>query len=55
VHDTAVLNVVLKIYQRVGGTYPVPDTVLSHTEAGHDLYDFLPMNIKDKVASFAGA
>ena len=55
VHDTAVLNVVLKIYQRIGGTYTVPDTVRSHSESGHDLYDFLPMNIKDKVASFAGA
>ena len=51
VHDTAVLNVVLKIYQKLGGTYPVPDIVLSHTEAGHDLYDFLPANIRNKVKS----
>jgi hypothetical protein len=49
VHDTALLNVILKIYQKLGGTYPVPDTVLSHTEAGHDLYNFLPSSIKDKV------
>ena len=48
-HDTAILNVVLKIYQKLGGTYPVPDIVLSHSEAGHDLYEFLPANIKDKV------
>jgi len=43
------LNAVLKIYQRLGGTYPVADTVLSHSEAGHDLYDFLPTSIKDRV------
>lgn len=49
VHDTALLNIVLKIYQKLGGTYPVPDTVLSHTEAGHDLYNFLPTNVRDKV------
>lgn len=49
VHDTALLNAVLKIYQRLGGTYPVADTVLSHSEAGHDLYDFLPTSIKDRV------
>lgn len=49
VHDTALLNVVLKIYQKLGGTYPVPDTVLSHTEAGHDLYNFLPASVKDRV------
>jgi hypothetical protein len=49
VHDTAVLNVVLKIYQKLGGTYPVPDIVLSHSEAGHDLYNFLPSSVKDRV------
>lgn len=49
VHDTALLNVVLKIYQKLGGTYPVPDIVLSHTEAGHDLYNFLPASVKDRV------
>lgn len=49
VHDTAVLNVVLKIYQKLGGTYPVPDIVLSHSEAGHDLYNFLPASVKDRV------
>jgi hypothetical protein len=49
IHDTALLNIVLKIYQRLGGTYPVPDTVLSHTEAGHDLYNFLPTSVKDRV------
>jgi hypothetical protein len=49
VHDTAVLNVVLKIYQTLGGTYPVPDIVLSHSEAGHDLYNFLPASVKDRV------
>lgn len=54
VHDTALLNVVLKIYQRLGGTYPVPDTVLSHKEAGHDLYNFLPANIKDRVKTLGG-
>ena len=54
VHDTALLNVVLKIYQKLGGTYPVPDTVLSHTEAGHDLYNFLPANIQDKVKALGG-
>ncbi len=54
VHDTALLNIVLKIYQRLGGTYPVPDTVLSHSEAGHDLYNFLPANIRDKVKILGG-
>jgi hypothetical protein len=49
VHDTALLNVVLKIYQKLGGTYPVPDIVLSHTEAGHDLYNFLPASVKERV------
>jgi hypothetical protein len=49
VHDTALLNVVLKIYQKLGGTYPVPDIVLSHTESGHDLYNFLPTSVKDRV------
>jgi hypothetical protein len=49
VHDTALLNVVLKIYQKLGGNYPVPDIVLSHTEAGHDLYNFLPASVKDRV------
>jgi len=48
-HDTAILNVVLKIYQRLGGRYPVPDIVLSHCEAGKDLYDYLPDNIIKKV------
>jgi hypothetical protein len=48
-HDTAILNVVLKIYQKLGGTYPVPDIVLSHCEAGKDLYDYLPSNIIKKV------
>lgn len=51
-HDTAILNVVLKIYQRLGGTYPVPDIVLSHSENGKDLYDYLPISIKDKVESY---
>lgn len=53
VHDTALLNVVLKIYQRLGGTYPVPDTVLSHCESGKDLYDFLPADIKKRVTELA--
>ena len=48
-HDTAILNVVLKIYQKLGGTYPVPDIVLSHREAGKDLYDYLPSNITKQV------
>jgi len=48
-HDTAILNVCLKIYQRLGGKYPVPDMVLSHSEAGKDLYDFLPASIKVQV------
>jgi hypothetical protein len=39
----------LKIYQKLGGIYPVPDIVLSHTEAGHDLYNFLPASVKDRV------
>lgn len=49
VHDTAVLNIVLKIYEKLGGTYPLPDTVLSHCEAGKDLYDYLPSNIIKRV------
>lgn len=47
--NTASLNVVLKIYQRLGGTYPLPSTVLSHCEAGKDLYDYLPVSIRTKV------
>jgi hypothetical protein len=53
VHDTALLNVVLKIYERLGGTYPLPDTVLSHKEAGKDLYDYLPEDIKKRVKELA--
>lgn len=53
VHDTAVLNIVLKIYDRLGGTYPLPDIVLSHREAGKDLYDYLPSNIIKKVKDLA--
>lgn len=49
VHDTAVLNIVLKIYEKLGGTYPLPDIVLSHREAGKDLYDYLPASIIKKV------
>lgn len=49
VHDTAVLNIVLKIYEKLGGTYPLPDIVLSHREAGKDLYDYLPANVIKKV------
>lgn len=49
VHDTAVLNVVLKIYEKLGGTYPLPDIVLSHCEAGKDLYNYLPSSIIKKV------
>lgn len=55
VHDTALLNIVLKIYKRLNGSYPLPDTVLSHSEAGKDLYDYLPASIKDKVKAIAGA
>ena len=49
VHDTAVLNIILKIYAKLGGTSPLPDIVLSHREAGKDLYDYLPANIIKKV------
>lgn len=52
VHDTAVLNIVLKIYQKLGGSYPLPDIVLSHTEAGKDLYDYLPLATRDKINKF---
>lgn len=51
-HDTAILNVVLKIYQRLGGTYPVPDIVLSHCEAGKDLYNYLPTDTIKKINSY---
>lgn len=51
-HDTAILNVVLKIYSKLGGTYPVPDIILSHTESGKDLYNYLPIDILNKIKSF---
>ena len=51
-HDTAILNVVLKIYQKLGGTYPVPDIVLSHCEAGKDLYNYLPSDTLKKIVSY---
>ena len=49
VHETAALNIILKIYRKLGGEFPVPDLVLSHTESGKDLYDYLPTAIKDKI------
>ena len=49
VHDTAVLNVVLKIYVKLGGTFNVPDTVLSHKDNGKDLYDYISPSIKKKI------
>ena len=49
VHDTAVLNVVLKIYVKVGGTFNVPDTVLSHKDNGKDLYDYISPSILKKI------
>ena len=49
VHETAALNIILKIYRKLGGEFPVPDLVLSHTEAGKDLYDYLPLATRDKV------
>lgn len=51
-HDTAILNVVLKIYIKLGGTYPVPDIVLSHCESGKDLYDYLPSDTRKKIESY---
>lgn len=55
VHETAALNIILKIYRKLGGEFPVPDIVLSHTESGKDLYDYLPTAITDKVKAIAGA
>lgn len=52
-HDTAILNVVLKIYVKLGGTYPVPDIILSHCESGKDLYDYLPSDLIKKVKGFS--
>ena len=49
VHDTAVLNVVLKIYIKLGGTFNVPDTVLSHKDNGKDLYDYISPSILKKI------
>jgi hypothetical protein len=49
VHDTAVLNVVLKIYVKLGGTFNVPDTVLSHKDNGKDLYDYISPSILKKI------
>ncbi len=49
VHDTAVLNIVLKIYVKLGGTFNVPDTVLSHKDNGKDLYDYISPSIKKKI------
>ena len=47
--NNASINVVLKIYQKIGGKFSVPNTVLSHTEAGHDLIDYLSPGIKRKI------
>ena len=47
--NNASINVVLKIYQKIGGKFSVPNTVLSHTEAGHDLIDYLSPGIKRRI------
>jgi hypothetical protein len=49
VHDTAALNIVLKVYQKLGGTFSVPDIVLSHKDNGKDLYDYISPSIKKKI------
>jgi len=51
-NNSAVLNIVLKIYVKLGGTFNVPDTVLSHNGhgiEGQDLYDFISPSIKKKI------
>ena len=46
---TVALAIVLKIYQKAGGTHTVPGIVKSHAQDGHDVIDFLSDEIKAKL------
>jgi hypothetical protein len=46
---TVALSIILKIYQKAGGTHTVPGIVKSHAQDGHDVIDFLSDEIKAKL------
>jgi hypothetical protein len=46
---TVALSIVLKIYQKAGGTHTVPGIVKSHAQDGYDVIDFLSDEIKAKL------
>jgi len=48
--DTVALAIVLKIYEKLGGTHQVPSTVFLHSQGKYDIIDFLPESIKKAIA-----